>query len=103
MIELTRREKMAIVVTTSISFMVGLWVGVWSVPVEALSVPTDAMPNGNGGTNLTPAYRPVPTWLPFTTVALPALCIFGAHQYLYKNDETQPTNGELGEEVTADD
>jgi len=102
MIELDRRDKMAIVVTASISVMLGLWIGVWSVPVEALSVPTDTNPDGNGGLHVTPAYRPVPTWLPFVTVVFPALCIFGAYQYLYQNDETQPVDDELGEEVADD-
>ena len=103
MIELTDREKVAIAAAASVSVMIGIWIGVWSVPVEGLSVPTDTHVDSTGATHLTPAYRPVPTSLPIMTVLLPAISVYSAYQIWIVDDETQPADGELGEEVTADD
>ena len=93
---LTEREKSLVVVTAAITFVIGFWAGLWSVPAQALDVPMTASREA-GETIYSLAYRPVPTSLPVVSVVLPAI----ATLYLYRDklveDSTEVT------EVPADD
>ncbi|RXK46597.1 hypothetical protein [Halorientalis pallida] len=58
---LTRRSAAVLALVGALAFIAGVWVGLWSVPPEALDVPMQA-------SEYRPeeriAYQPAPTWLP---------------------------------------
>jgi hypothetical protein len=94
MISLTDREKAIIVVTATISAVFGVWFGLWSVPGAALDVPKEMGHNGE----LSPAYVPVPTWLPFLSGLAVLVSLVGARNILRDPDEP----GDEGDTVAAD-
>ena len=62
----TVRDRILLLVVVPVAFVLGLWVGVWSVPPEAFDAAmqtTNPAPGGGESTRL--HYRPVPTWTPF--------------------------------------
>jgi hypothetical protein len=62
---LQRGEYAAAVVTGSVALVVGVWAGLWLVPDAALAVPTETI-HGHE----TPAYTPVPGFLPLASVGI---------------------------------
>jgi len=63
---LTPRERVLVPAVASVSLVIGLWLGLWSVPQKALSVPVET--TKYGGIEL--AYRPMPTVFPFVTILI---------------------------------
>lgn len=45
---LTRRGVAAVVLVGALALVIGVWVGVWSVPARALEVPMQASEYGRG-------------------------------------------------------
>ena len=100
MIELSDREKACLVVSGGLAFSLGMWVGIWLLPSEALSVPTTTE---HGDTFA--AYTPVPNFLPVFSLAVTGISLFFAYAVIVESaDEpaaTPATDG--GQEVSADD
>jgi len=78
MLELSDREKALIVVTATLSAVLGLWGGLWIVPGAALDVPMETGYDGESS----PAYVPVPTWLPFISGLAVLASLVGARNIL---------------------
>ena len=72
---LTRRSAAVLALVGALAFIVGVWVGVWSVPAEALDVPMQAP---EYGPEKHIAYQPAPTWLPFMSVFVGGLGAYAA-------------------------
>jgi len=64
--QLTPRERVLVPAVASMSLVVGMWLGLWSVPEKALAVPADTAEYG--GVEL--AYMPVPTVFLFVTILI---------------------------------
>ncbi|MDS0276452.1 hypothetical protein NDI85_01370 [Halomicroarcula sp. S1AR25-4] len=95
-LNLSHREKSLVVVTAAVTFVVGFWAGLWSVPPQALDVPLEVAQN-SGETVYVPAYRPVPGSLPAVSVVIPLI----GFAYAFRDRLVEDT-AESGE-VPADD
>ncbi|QGA81094.1 hypothetical protein [Halomicrobium sp. LC1Hm] len=95
-LSLSEREKSLVVATAAVTFVVGFWAGLWSVPPQAFDVPMTASQEA-GETAYSLAYRPVPTSLPLVSVAVPAIAVL----YLYRDSLVE--DSPEAKEVPADD
>jgi len=87
MIALTQREKALILFTAVVALISGIWFGLTLVPVEALDIPTNTRND-----TLSPAYYPVPTYLPIVTV----ISVFGAAWFSYSLANYEPDDENNG-------
>jgi hypothetical protein len=97
--KLSDREKAFAPVLAAVSFVTGVWVGVWSVPDRALDVPLRESVRG-AETFYSAVYVPVPPELPVMSVAVVFLSLWFCYLVYYKEDEE--TSEEV-DEVVADD
>lgn len=95
-LEFTKREKSIALLTASVALIVGVWIGVWSVPTAALDVPTDTSYYG-GEVDRDLLYQPVPTGLPIMSLLVPGLAV------LYVRWLWTEQDADTLEQVTADD
>lgn len=90
--EFSDREKAVASVVAGVAFAVGLWIGLWSVPDAALSVPTDL-------TTGTRTYTPVPGVVPVLSFGAVLVGAWGARLSLRDDpDDRCPRCGVLAEE-----
>lgn len=108
-LDLSRREIALIVVTASVALVVGIVLGLWSVPDAALDVPTDTRTGYDGRTVVDARYQPVPDWLPVIAL-LPAVATLWARDYVRAGqarstsaDETDNYLDHLGGDDRVDD
>jgi hypothetical protein len=97
--KLTDREKAFAPVIAAVSFVVGVWVGIWSVPDRALDVPLHESVRG-GETFYSAVYVPVPPELPVVSVVVLFLSLYPLWMIYIKEDADEPADVD---EVVADD
>lgn len=84
---LTDREQIIILLTASTAFVAGIWVGIWLIPSAALDVPMNTRYHGPEMIQ-TPAYQPVPTYLPVLSILVLVVAVFVANSIRVR--ETTP-------------
>ncbi|WP_255148989.1 hypothetical protein [Halorarius halobius] len=75
---LTAREQALVLAAAPLAFAVGVWLGTFMVPTEALAVPTESV----GRQGLAPAYYPVTLSHLFVGVGVPLFGLYAANSRL---------------------
>ncbi|UVE51430.1 type II secretion system protein M [Haloferax larsenii] len=98
---LTDREKTLIILSAAVMFVFGVWVGIWIIPSAALDVPMNSHYDGRQVVD-TPAYQPVPTYLPIGSLTIVLLALYAAKHFYFRESppELAATDGgdDRGEE-----
>ena len=102
MIEVTDREKAIAAITTAVAFVIGVWVGIWLVPAEALSVPTNTYyQSGEVVTNAVIA--PVPRHLPIVSVLAIGAAVYYSWTVLRPDESTEQPPAETATDGGQDE
>ena len=108
-IDVSDRNKAVALASGVVSYVAGMWTGVWSVPTRALDVPTSTQFVG-GQMEYSAAYQPVPTWLPIASLLVIGIGFLAARRIAERDDDLELDDidrraAELNEptEVESDD
>ena len=86
-VDISTQLKSFALATGVVSFVAGMWTGVWIVPTRALDVPTSTE-FVNGQMKYSAAYQPVPTWLPVVSVLLVLAGLYAAWRISQFGDDS---------------
>ncbi|GGC52322.1 hypothetical protein [Haloferax sulfurifontis] len=93
----TDREKILTTLSASTMFVTGVWVGVWIVPSAALDVPMNSHFDGRQMVN-TPAYQPVPTYLPVLSILVVVFALYAANHFYSRESPPELAATDGGED-----
>lgn len=88
MIDLSDREIAIGVTVGAVAFVAGTWAGIWMLPAEALSVPTETQYSGTQ-TVTQAAYTPVPRFLPGLSILVVAGAVYYSWTRLASDDDPE--------------
>ncbi|MEY7852163.1 hypothetical protein AB7C87_23515 [Natrarchaeobius sp. A-rgal3] len=99
MTDFSEREKAIVACTLAAGFVMGMWAGLWMLPVEALDVPVHESQQ-NGHTTTSPAFYPVPSVFFGVTIGLPLVAV--GYGYLKTRDVPEEATDEDVRHAVAD-
>lgn len=99
MIRLSDREKAIVACALAVGIVVGLWVGLSLLPVEALDVPTDERTTSTGTVERA-AYLPVPWSFFAVTIGVPVIAVW--YSYTQLRDESSEATDEDVQKAVSD-
>ena len=99
-ISLTDREQAILAIALAAGLVVGLWAGLFMLPVEALNVPTEERSVGtNGETTERALFLPVPRSYFLVTISAPIVAVWYSYGRL-RDDPEESVDEETHQTVT---
>lgn len=98
---LSSRERALIIATGTLMFVLGMWVGLFLVPAEALAYPITGTDTTGDGITYEKYFHPVPTYLPLLTVIIVLAGLYAAYTQVRPENEETDFDDQTG--VTVDD